>query len=149
MLPATSSPPHLFHPPLYLIFFYQSSSSPAFLTSLITQSLSSSFPFGRGEVLPATSSPPHLFHPPLYLIFFYQSSSSPAFLTSLITHSSHLSIGLPRLLLPSSRNSAILFGSLSSAILSACPAHCSLLLTSLYVSSSVLSSRPPFFSVTD
>ena len=40
VLPATSSPPHLislFHPPPYL-FFFQSSSYPAFLTSLLTQS---------------------------------------------------------------------------------------------------------------
>ena len=46
--------------------------------------LSSSFPFVRGEVLPATSPPPHLslFDPPLSLVFFFQSSSSPAFLTS-------------------------------------------------------------------
>ena len=47
--------------------------------------------------------------------------------------SSHLSIDLPRLLLPSSRNSVALFGSLSSAILSTFPAPCSLLLTSLSV----------------
>ena len=67
------------------------------------------------------------------LVFFFQSSSSPAFLTSLLTQSSHLSLGLPRLLLPGSRNSASLFGSLSSAILSTCPAHCNLLLTSLSV----------------
>ena len=38
-----------------------------------------------------------------------------------------------RLLLPCSRSSATLFGSLSSAILSTCPAHCNLLLTSLSV----------------
>ncbi len=100
-------------------------------------SLSSSFPFVRGEVLPATFSPPHmidsLFHPPLSLAFFFQSSSSPAYLTSFLTQSSHLSLGLPRLLLPCSRNSAALFGSLSSAILSTCPAHCNLLLTSFSV----------------
>ena len=93
------------------------------------------FPFVRGEVLPTTSSPPHLivFSTIFSLVFFIQSSSSPAFLTSLITQYSHLSLGLPRLLLPCSRNSAALFGSLSSAILSTCPAHCSLLLTSLSV----------------
>ena len=85
-------------------------------------SLSSSFPFVRGEVLPTTFSPP-------YLIAF----SSPALLTSLLTQSSHLSLGLPRLLLPCSRNSAALFGSMSSAILSTCPAHCNLLLTSISV----------------
>ena len=47
--------------------------------------------------------------------------------------SSHLSIGLPRLLLHCSRNTAALFCSLSSDILYTCPAHCSLLLTSIYV----------------
>ena len=80
-----------------------------------------------------TASSDSLFNPPLYLVFFLQSSSSLAFLTSLLTQSSHLSLGLPRLLLPCSRNSAALFGSLSSHILSTCPAHCSLLLTSLSV----------------
>ena len=80
-----------------------------------------------------TASSDSLFHPPLPLVFFFQSSSSPVFLTSLFTQSSHLSLGHPRLLLPSSRNSAALFGSLSPAILSTCPAHCSLLLTSLSV----------------
>ena len=99
-------------------------------------SLSSSFPFVRGEVLPATfftASSDSLFHPPLSLVFFFQSSSSPVFLTSLLTQSSHLSLGLPHLLLPCSHNSAALFGSLSSVILSTCPAHCNLLLTSLSV----------------
>ena len=80
-----------------------------------------------------TASSNSLFHPHLSLVFFFQSSSSPAFLISLFTQSSHLSLGLHRLLLPSSRNSAALSGSLSSAILSTCPAHCSLLLTSLSV----------------
>ena len=80
-----------------------------------------------------TASSANIYHPPLYIVFFFQSSSSPAFLASLLTQSSHLSLGLPRLLLPCSRNSAALFGSLSSAILSACPAHCNLLLTSLFV----------------
>ena len=74
-----------------------------------------------------------IFHPPLSLVFFFQSSPSPAFLTSLLTQSSHLSLGLNRLLLPSSRNSTTLFGSLSSAILSTCPAHCSLVLTRLSI----------------
>ena len=69
----------------------------------------------------------------MYLVFFCQSSSSPDFLTYVLTQSSHLSLGLARLLLPCSRNSAALFCSLSSAILSTCPAHCSLLLTSLSV----------------
>ena len=45
----------------------------------------------------------------------------------------HLSLGLPRLLLLCSRNYAALFGSLSSAILSTCPAHCNLFLTNLSV----------------
>ena len=54
-----------------------------------------------------------MFNPSLSLVFFYQSSSSPAFLTSLLTQSSHLSIGLPRLLLPCSRMSTALSGSLS------------------------------------
>ena len=67
-------------------------------------------------MLPATFSPPHL-------LFFFQSPSSPVFFTSLFIQSSHLSLGLPRLLLPCSRNSVALFGSLSSAILSTCPAH--------------------------
>ena len=58
-------------------------------------------------------------------------SSSPAFLSSFLTQSSHLSLSLPRLLLPCSRNSAVIFGSLSSAIRSTCPAHFSLLHTSL------------------
>ena len=80
-----------------------------------------------------TASSDSLFYPPLSLVFFLQSSSSPAFLTSLLTQSSHLTLGLPRLLLPCSRNSAVLFGSMSSAILSTCPAHCNLLLTSLSV----------------
>ena len=80
-----------------------------------------------------TASSDSLFHPPLSLVFFFQSSSSPALLTSLLTQSSHLSLGLPHLLLPCSHNSAALFGSLSSAILSTCPAHCNLLLTSLSV----------------
>ena len=119
-----------------------------------TLSLSSSFLFVRGEVLPATFSPPHLIFFStllcLSLVFFFQSSSSPAFITSLLTQSSHLSLSLPRLLLPCSRNSAALFVSLSSAILSTCPAHYSLLLTSLSLSSSSalrsLPLTPPFFS---
>ena len=88
-------------------------------------------------MLPTTSSTAStdiLVLPPMSLVFFFQSSSSPAFLTSLLTQSSYLSLGLPRLLLPSSRNSAALFGSLSCAILSTCPAHCSLLLTILLLS---------------
>ena len=50
---------------------------------------------------------------------------------SLLIQSSHLSLGLPRLLLSCSRNSAAPVGSLSSAIISTCPAHCNRLLTSL------------------
>ena len=78
------------------------------------------FPFVSGEVLPATFSPPHLlvFPPPLSPVLFFQSPSSPAFFTSLLTQSSHLSHVLALLLLPCSRNSVALFGSLSSAILS-------------------------------
>ena len=95
------------------------------------------FPFVSGGVLPATFSPPHLivslFRPPLSIVFFFQSSSSLAFLTSLLAQSIHLSIGLPRRLLPCSRNSVALFGSLSSAILSTCPGYGNLLLTSLSV----------------
>ena len=117
-------------------------------------SLSSSFPFIRGGTRSVslsssfslyqgcgaaciffTASSAILLHPPLSPVFFFQSSSSPAFFTSILVlrQSSHLSLGLPRLLLPCSRNSAALFGSLSSAILSTCPALCSLLLTSLSV----------------
>ena len=95
------------------------------------------FPFFRGEVLPATSSPPHLIIFSTLLCILSSSSSLPpllaAFLTCFLTQSSHLSLGLPRFLLPCSLNSTALFGSLSSAILSTCPAHCSLLLTSLSV----------------
>ena len=54
------------------------------------------------------------FHPPLSLVFFFQSSSCTAFLTSLLTQSSHLIIGLLRLLLLCSRNSALL--TLSSVV---------------------------------
>ena len=72
-----------------------------------------------------------LFLPPLFLVFFFQSSSSPVFFTSLLTQSSHLSLGLPRLLLPPSRNSAGQFGSLISAFLSTCPAHSKLVLIML------------------
>ena len=79
-----------------------------------------------------TASSASLFHPPLSLVFF-QSPSSPFFFTSLLTQSSHLSLDLPRLLLPCSRNSAALFGRLSSTILSTCPAQWNLLLTSLSV----------------
>ena len=87
-----------------------------------------------------------LFHPPLSLVFFFQSSSSPPFLTSLLTQSSHLSLGLPRLLLPCSRNSSALFGSLPSAILSTYPAHNSLLLDSRLSAFLSLPLTSPFFS---
>ena len=79
-------------------------------------------------MLPATFSPPHLIVFSTLLCLLFSSSSLPPLLSS-----SHLSIDLPRLLLPCSSNSAALFGSLSSAILSTCPAHCNLLLTSLSV----------------
>ena len=91
------------------------------------------FPFNRGEVLPATFSPPHLLFFSTLLCLLSSSSSLPSLLSS-----SHLSLHSPPIsvlasLLPCSRNSAAPFGSLSSAILSTCPAHCNLLLTSLYV----------------
>ena len=91
-----------------------------------------------------TASSDSLFHPPMSPVFFFQSSSSPVFLSS-------LSIRLPRLPLPSSRNSAALFGSLSSAILSTCPAnsYCSLLIAISLPNSSAppsLPLTPPFFS---
>ena len=91
------------------------------------------FPFIRGEVLPELfhrlicySSPPSSVY-----CFLLPVSLYPVFFTSLLKQSSHLSLGLPRLLLPCSRNPAALFGSLSSAILYTCPAHCNMLLTSL------------------
>ena len=83
---------------------------------IIHSFISSSFSLCRGWGAARnffTASSDSLFHPPLSLVFFFQSSSSPAFRTSLLTQSSHLSLGLPRLLLPCSRNSAALFGSLS------------------------------------
>ena len=103
-------------------------------------------------MLPATFSPPHLLVFPTLLCLLSSSSSLPpiaAFITYLLTQSSHLSLGLPRLLLPCSRNSAALFASLSSAILSTCPAHCKLLLTSLSVTflcTPYLPLTPPFFA---
>ena len=57
-----------------------------------------------------TASSAIIIHPPLSPVFFFQSPSSPVFFTSLLTQSSHLSLGLPRLLLPCSRNYAALFG---------------------------------------
>ena len=80
---------------------------------------------------PATFSPPHL----LFFSTLLCLRSSSSSITPLLS-SSHLSYSPPisalafldRLLLPCSRNSAALFGSLSSAILSTCPAHCNLLL---------------------
>ena len=45
------------------------------------------------------------------------------FLTSLVTQSSHLSRGLPLLLLPSSRHPSALLVRRSSAVLFTCPAH--------------------------
>ena len=80
--------------------------------------------------------PRHLIVFSALLCLLSSSSSLPPLLpSSRISYrqSSHLSLGLPCLLLPSPRNSAALFGSLSSAILSTCPAHCNLLLASLYV----------------
>ena len=74
---------------------------------------SSLFPFTRGQVLPAT------FHrlicyssPPISVsCLLLPVSPSPVFFTSLLTHSSHISLDLPRLLLPCSRNSTALFSS--------------------------------------
>ena len=59
----------------------------------------------------------------------------PVFLLSCLPHTSlnTVNLGLPRLLLSSSRDSAALFGSLSSTILSTCHVHRNLLLTSLSV----------------
>ena len=68
-------------------------------------SLSSSFSICQGWGAARnffTASSDSIFHPHLSLVFFFQSSCSPAFLTSLLTQSSQLSLGLPRLLLPSS-----------------------------------------------
>ena len=88
-------------------------------------------------MLPTTVSPTHLVVFSMVLLCLLSSYSNlPPLLPSShlsYTQSSHLSLGLPRLLLPCSRNSAALFGSLSSAILSTCPVHCHLLLTSLSV----------------
>ena len=66
------------------------------------------FPFVRGEVLPTTSSPPHLivFSTLLCLMSYFYSLPPLLPSSSLLTQSSHLSIDLPRLLLPCSRNSA-------------------------------------------
>ena len=99
----------------------------------IAYSLSSSFSLcqGRGAARNFfTASSDSLFHPPLSLVFIFQSSSSHAFLASLLPQSLHHSLDLHRLLLPTSCNSASLFGSMSSAILSTCPAQCSLILNS-------------------
>ena len=84
-----------------------------FRTELIIFSFLSLFLFSlyiRGDVLPATCSPPHLIVFSTLLCLLSSSPSLPP-----LPPSSHLSLGLPRLLLPSSRNSAALFGSLSSS----------------------------------
>ena len=62
-------------------------------------------------------------------------SSPPFSVSCLLLPLSLLScrLHIPRLLLPCSSNSVALFGSLSSVILSTCPAHCNLLLLSLSV----------------
>ena len=99
-------------------------------------SLSSSFPFVSGEVLPATVSPLHLIVFSTLLCLLSFTSGLPPLLPSshlFITVLPSQPIGIPRLLLPCSRNSAALFGSLSSATLSTCPANCILLLASLSV----------------
>ena len=111
----------LLHISLYTVPPSQSwppSSPPAFFTSLFTQSPRLSLGLPR-LLLPSSHlslhSPPIsvlaslvsscLLHISLYTVPPSQSwppSSPPAFLTSLFTQSSHLSLGLPRLLLPSS-----------------------------------------------
>ena len=98
-------------------------------------SLSSSFPFVRGELLPATFSPPHLLVFSILLCLLSSSSSDPVFLFSCLPHISLNTVLPSQPRSPSSPqcNSAALFGSLLSAILSTCPAHCKLLLTSLSV----------------
>ena len=87
-------------------------------------------PFVRGEVLHEASSSPHLI-----VLIFHPSSVSclllPVVLLSCLHHISLNTVlpsqpwprDLPRHLLPCSRNSAALFGSLPSAILSMCPAQ--------------------------
>ena len=71
------------------------------------------------------------FHWSLLLAFSIHFSSSSAILRSLFTQSSHLSCGLPRFLQPSCFFFSDLFGSLSSFILTMCPAHFIRLLTIL------------------
>ena len=81
----------------------------------IKTSLSSSFPFVRGEVLPATVSPRHLIVFSTLLCLLSSYSGLPPLLPSshlFITVLPSQPIGIPRLLLPCSRNSAALFGSL-------------------------------------
>ena len=96
------------------------------------------FLFVRGEVLPATFSPPHLivFSTLLCLLSSSSSNLSPLLPSSHLSHSPHISAlaslvsSYPAHIGP---NSAALFGSLSSAILSTCPVHCNLLHASLSV----------------
>ena len=59
----------------------------------------------------------------------------PVFLLSCFSHISLNTVSpcLPRLLLPYSRNYAVLFCSMSSTTLSTCPVHCNLLLTRIAV----------------
>ena len=106
------------------------------LHQLYTTSLSLPlFPFVRGEVLPATCSPPQISDSlsthPVSCLLLLVSLLSCLLHISLLIQSSHLSLDLSRLLLSCSRNSAAPVGSLSSAIISTCPAHCNRFLASL------------------
>ena len=68
------------------------------------------------EVLPATSSPSHLIVFSTLICILSSSASLPPLQPSshyVLTQSSHLSLGLARLLLPCSRNTAALIGSVS------------------------------------
>ena len=100
---------------------------------LAQDSLSSSFSLcqGWGDACNFfTASSASLFHPTLSCVFFFQFPSSPAFSLYTVLPSQPWPPSSPP---ACSRNSAALFGNRSSAILSTCPAHCNLLLTSLSV----------------
>ena len=97
---------------------------------------------GARNYFTASSDSP--FHPPLSLVFF-QSSFSPVFITPppISALASLVSSCPPHVTLPLSS------GILSSAILSTCPAHCNLLLASLSVKllcTPSLPLTPPFFA---
>ena len=107
------------------------------------------FPLSGVRCCPQLCHRPHLIVFSTLLCLLSSSSSLPPLLSS-----SHLSSHSPPIsaltsLLPCSRNYAALLGSLSSAILSTCPAHCNLLLTVSLSNSSALPSlplTPPFFA---